>query len=214
MLYCFHQQHRTHQIAPEMFWYNCKEKMKRKGATLLLDNLLYKKKGLDDKQWQSIADVLLGGSSSSSSNHASRRSLYWKGVQRGRYHRINLSPTKPESPSQLPKLTFPGSYPHQFKPVVLSMRLNTTETSSSFASRGAFRYEQIMAWFKENWSIVVLNLGSVATLVGFTRSDLLELRMLSVTGSMGNVIYISAKLRYGTFQCAGDFSLPRSMVLK
>ena len=49
--------------------------------------------------------------------------------------------------------------------------------------------ESVLAWWKANWAILVLNVGSLCTLVGFTRSDVLELRSLSLTGSVSNVIY-------------------------
>jgi hypothetical protein len=35
-----------------------------------------------------------------------------------------------------------------------------------------------------------LNAGSICTLVGFTRSDILELRTMSMTGSIASVIYV------------------------
>lgn len=51
--------------------------------------------------------------------------------------------------------------------------------------------EALSEWWKANWSTLVLNFGSVCTLTGFTRSDVLELRCFSVTGSLCNVIYQS-----------------------
>lgn len=46
-------------------------------------------------------------------------------------------------------------------------------------------------WFKTNGPILVLNFGSVCTLVGFTRQDVLELRALSMTGSICSVCYFA-----------------------
>ena len=45
------------------------------------------------------------------------------------------------------------------------------------------------SWWKLNGPLLVLNFGSLATLVGFTRTDVLELRALSVTGSLTFVAY-------------------------
>jgi CRP-like cAMP-binding protein len=52
--------------------------------------------------------------------------------------------------------------------------------------------ERLRLWWKANWAVLVLNLGSVFTLVGFTRSDVLELRTLSVTGSCASLIYFAS----------------------
>lgn len=45
------------------------------------------------------------------------------------------------------------------------------------------------SWWRLNGPLLVLNFGSLATLIGFTRSDVLELRVLSVTGSTTFVAY-------------------------
>jgi len=46
-----------------------------------------------------------------------------------------------------------------------------------------------LSWWRLNAPLVILNFGSFATLVGFTRSDVLELRCLAITGNMTFVIY-------------------------
>jgi len=52
------------------------------------------------------------------------------------------------------------------------------------------KYQKLMwEWLQANWTVLVLNFGSVCTLLGFTRSDILELRALSVTGSLSFVVY-------------------------
>jgi len=45
------------------------------------------------------------------------------------------------------------------------------------------------SWWKLNAPLVILNFGSMATLVGFTRGDVLELRSLAMTGNTTFVIY-------------------------
>lgn len=50
-------------------------------------------------------------------------------------------------------------------------------------------YNRMSQWFANNYGILILNIGSLATLTGFTRTDILELRLLSITGSMSSVIY-------------------------
>ena len=46
-------------------------------------------------------------------------------------------------------------------------------------------------WFRVNAPILILNFGSVCTLVGFSRQDVLELRGMSMAGSICSVIYFS-----------------------
>eukprot|EP00548_Thalassiothrix_antarctica_P018385 CAMPEP_0194195216 /NCGR_PEP_ID=MMETSP0154-20130528/76010_1 /TAXON_ID=1049557 /ORGANISM="Thalassiothrix antarctica, Strain L6-D1" /LENGTH=313 /DNA_ID=CAMNT_0038919719 /DNA_START=48 /DNA_END=986 /DNA_ORIENTATION=- len=54
------------------------------------------------------------------------------------------------------------------------------------------------AWWNENWAVLVLNFGSICTLVGFTRSDVLELRVLSIVGNICFICYqmVQNPIRY------------------
>ena len=45
------------------------------------------------------------------------------------------------------------------------------------------------SWWRLNAPLIILNFGSFATLVGFTRSDVLELRCLAITGNFTLVVY-------------------------
>jgi len=62
--------------------------------------------------------------------------------------------------------------------------------ASSSAGGGRASYFS-KEWFQTNGPILVLNFGSVCTLVGFTRQDVLELRALSMTGSICSVLYFA-----------------------
>ena len=55
-------------------------------------------------------------------------------------------------------------------------------------------YERFQQWIYENYGTLILNFGSICTLIGFTRSDVLELRTLSVTGSLCAIVYHFATL--------------------
>lgn len=114
-----------------------------------------------------------------------RRALpsYIKGVHNGVFFKIKVPP--PKSLPALPKLPLPqGAVPKAFKRVEESSK-------SHQGGRGSSRWdwERVLAWWKENWPVLVLNFGSMCTLTGFTRSDVLELRSLSVTGSLSFVVY-------------------------
>ena len=52
-------------------------------------------------------------------------------------------------------------------------------------------WQRLKEWWNNNWSIMVLNIGSICTLTAFTRSDVLELRSLSVLGSCCSVVYMT-----------------------
>ena len=48
---------------------------------------------------------------------------------------------------------------------------------------------RLYEWWLDNWAVLVLNIGSICALVGFTRSDVIELRALNATGSLAALIY-------------------------
>ena len=181
---------------------------RRRGTKLLLEKLLPSKP--DSEQTEKVASALLQGH-----HPSSNKPLYLKGVHNGRFYRVKLQQqhraTTAENAKKHPMTPLPGDgeVPHAFHKVrshaashKKKQKLkDTTEQSSSRQLRlpgflqggGEFSYEEsiayLKAWWEKNWSTVVLNFGSVCTLIGFTRSDVLELRCLSVTGSAANVIY-------------------------
>jgi hypothetical protein len=53
-------------------------------------------------------------------------------------------------------------------------------------------WSRFSEWFTANWGTLLLNFGSLCTLAAFTRSDVLELRTLSATGSICNAAYHAA----------------------
>lgn len=176
--------------------------MPKRGRKLLLDKLL---KG-DANQTERVASALLQG-------NPNNRSIYLKGVHNGRFHRTKLinGPIQEHAKHSLPQLPGDGAFPRAFRSVgnkAVRNKEPPREISRTLKNKkllklpalfkvGASSYEEMVAyiklWWKQNWSTVVLNFGSVCTLVGFTRSDVLELRCLSVTGSTANVIYHSAQ---------------------
>eukprot|EP00547_Thalassionema_nitzschioides_P003761 CAMPEP_0194219242 /NCGR_PEP_ID=MMETSP0156-20130528/25481_1 /TAXON_ID=33649 /ORGANISM="Thalassionema nitzschioides, Strain L26-B" /LENGTH=392 /DNA_ID=CAMNT_0038948831 /DNA_START=52 /DNA_END=1227 /DNA_ORIENTATION=- len=48
---------------------------------------------------------------------------------------------------------------------------------------------KFMEWLKENGGIIVLNIGSFCAFLSFTRSDILELRVLNLCGSAAAIFY-------------------------
>lgn len=141
-----------------------------------------------------------------------------KGVYRGQFYRIKIP--GPPAPSPVRQLLNPSSPPVKgFVHAETSssvaaaasakkhhvQELATRKTSSSTLSvlRQASRteredlfreyWEKVKAWWKLNWPVLVLNFGSICSLVGFTRTDVLELRCLSVTGSLSSVVYFMSQ---------------------
>jgi CRP-like cAMP-binding protein len=68
------------------------------------------------------------------------------------------------------------------KPIIKSSGITKKDKAQIVGS-------DLWKWLKENSGIIVLNLGSLCTLTAFTRSDILELRCLSMTGSISSVLY-------------------------
>jgi CRP-like cAMP-binding protein len=53
--------------------------------------------------------------------------------------------------------------------------------------------QKFYSWLWKNWGVLVLNCGSLATLSAFTRTDILELRLLSITGSFSTIVYFLSR---------------------
>ena len=109
-----------------------------------------------------------------------------RGVYRGNYFRLKI-PNSGRSgrPSELPKIPVVAP-PPSFAGIV------NTKTKGSTKDGGGTTGDNlrwIIEWFQKNWPTLLLNFGSVCTLAAFTRSDVLELRSLSATGSICNALF-------------------------
>lgn len=49
--------------------------------------------------------------------------------------------------------------------------------------------KKFIKWLHDNLGVIILNSGSFATLTAFSRNDILELRLLSIAGSVSTMIY-------------------------
>jgi CRP-like cAMP-binding protein len=123
---------------------------------------------------------------------------YIKGVHNGNYFRIKIPlieqrpiPTvvklPPPNPTPLP---FKSPPPRAVDESAGSALSKVLSSSTGGGGTGASGGSQKSDWLKANWSILLLNFGSICTLTGFTRSDVLELRCLSVTGSLCGIGYL------------------------
>lgn len=52
---------------------------------------------------------------------------------------------------------------------------------------------KLRQWLKDNAGIIVLNFGSICSFISFTRMDILELRVLSITGSLSSIVYFLSR---------------------
>jgi CRP-like cAMP-binding protein len=111
--------------------------------------------------------------------------VYLKGVHRGNFFRIKIPP-KTKALPKVPELPPTNPMPKAFKKVE-----PTAQSLKEAADKGAFENfaSRLYAWFRANLAVLALNVGSTCTLIGFTRSDVLELRSLSVTGSLLFIAY-------------------------
>jgi CRP-like cAMP-binding protein len=116
---------------------------------------------------------------------------YIKGVKGGNYFRIKIPPKQKRLPD-VPKLPPTNPMPKPFKtppPTLSNVLTATTESSYERYARRS------LGWLKANAAIIILNVGSICTLVGFTRSDILQLRALS---SAGNIMFVMYNLGQST----------------
>lgn len=110
---------------------------------------------------------------------------YIKGVNNGYYFRIKIPPKKSPLPN-VPKLPPTNPMPKPFKaPSPKAVQATATESASGYDGFS----QRVLQWLKPNLPIIILNFGSLCTLVGFTRSDVLELRSLAITGNIMFVFY-------------------------
>lgn len=138
---------------------------------------------------------------SSTKTHQQREIKF---IYKGNYYRRKI-PTKKKDPPKLLKLPPAGQavMPQPFKtpPPESTTTHHLTTTAEAMAAsankRGHSHHHSQSnqqtwswkSWWRLNGPLLVLNFGSFATLVGFTRTDVLELRALSVTGSLTFVAY-------------------------
>jgi hypothetical protein len=141
---------------------------------------------------------------------------YWTGVYKGIYYRIPKIATTSISKGYrplpvIPKLYTPTSPPANLpslKAAVIGDSCNAKQSTMTKSTiipavvravaktlkygdqqkRNEF-YERLIQWLRDNYGTLILNFGSICTLIGFTRSDVLELRYLSVTGSLCAIVY-------------------------
>jgi CRP-like cAMP-binding protein len=118
---------------------------------------------------------------------ARRDQQYLTGVHNGVYYRIKVPPSKPRILPDVPRLpSTPISAP---KPLQRPEPAGAQVATMTRAERRQDVRERLWEWLLKNYPTLILNFGSICTLAGFTRSDVLELRGLAVTGSLCAVVY-------------------------
>ena len=72
--------------------------------------------------------------------------------------------------------------------------VSSVDASTGLSMNGAPTPQKtILKWLSENMGVIILNSGSIATLTAFTRTDILELRILSITGSITTIFYFATR---------------------
>lgn len=114
--------------------------------------------------------------------YASRRQpKFLQGVGHdGNYYRLKIPPRKSSPLPNIPK--FPQT-------VVAPKALSPPPLPPGNAAEITGYKSRLVEWFKDNIPILILNFGSMCTLVAFTRTDVLQLRSLAITGQCCFMIY-------------------------
>ena len=132
---------------------------------------------------RAVEDLLLAEPINNPSRHSRsirRQPKYLKGVGRdGNYYRLKI-PRRKRSLPNIPKLPKGPPAPKPLRPPPPPLE-------SAADIKGYNR--RLLKWLQGNIPILVLNFGSLCTLLAFTRSDILELRSLSVTGNLCFIVY-------------------------
>jgi CRP-like cAMP-binding protein len=117
---------------------------------------------------------------------------YVKFVYKGQYYRRPIIPRNnyERQPPQLLKIPAqPLGVPKSFKEppkLIQSEKAALVGNSQQSNKQQTWSWK---SWFTLNTPLLILNFGSMATLLAFTRSDVLELRTLALTGNCTFVIY-------------------------
>lgn len=134
---------------------------------------------------------------SASTSCVGKRYHYIRGIYKGNFFRIKAPESTGILSRRIPRLRNhanpamrPFLHPEQVKGHAKTPPGVTADALVSQTEMAAGGYwERVRWWWKHNWAVLVLNLGSVCSLLAFTRSDVLELRSLSVTGTVSALIY-------------------------
>lgn len=124
---------------------------------------------------------------------------YVRFIYKGQFYRRPIAKKKKSKPPELLKLPHAGptvvplpfitppsnvTAAQKAEALVASIKPSAGGSSGSQQSTWSWR-----SWFKLNAPLLILNFGSMATLVGFTRADVIELRSLAILGNSTFVIY-------------------------
>jgi hypothetical protein len=121
-----------------------------------------------------------------------RGPTYVNGIHKGNFFRMRL-PSKARELPNIPRLPPIQAFPKAPKAMAQQQKQASTDAIMKAVSPGYYNSDfsqRLSKWFQDNWAVLILNAGSICTLVGFTRSDILELRTMSMTGSIASVIYV------------------------
>mmetsp|Transcript_31995 Transcript_31995/g.67261 ORF Transcript_31995/g.67261 Transcript_31995/m.67261 type:complete len:472 (+) Transcript_31995:87-1502(+) len=117
---------------------------------------------------------------------------YVRFVYKGQYYRRPIAKKTKSKPPKLLKLPLATVVPLPFKTPSNAAAQKAEALVASKPSAGSGSQQSTWSWrswWKLNYPLLILNFGSMATLVGFTRADVIELRSLAIMGNTTFVIY-------------------------
>jgi hypothetical protein len=152
-----------------------------------------------------LSNALLSAPPTTIPKKPRRPHRYIKGVYKGNFVKKRI-PIRPQPTPTVPKLpplgpqTMPQPLKHSMEQqaTASSSSLSHHHASSASSNTSNTTYSRMYNWWKQNAAVLILNFGSLCTLTGFVRSDVLELRAFSMTGSLSSVAYfvLTAPTRY------------------
>ncbi|KAL3914779.1 MAG: hypothetical protein SGILL_005958 [Bacillariaceae sp.] len=129
---------------------------------------------------RAVEDILQVAPSKTAQRSKKRPKTFLRGVGHdGNFYRLKIPPRKQKLPD-IPKLPKGTPMPKPLTP--------PPKPPETVAQIKGFR-RQLGSWFRDNLPVMVLNVGSLCTLLAFTRTDVLELRSLAITGQVCFVGY-------------------------
>ena len=115
-----------------------------------------------------------------------------RGIHRGQFFRVKVP--GPSPPFRLPRLRNHAN--PMMRPFVKTEghhRRDALSVEGALTAEHAREdfWDRARQWLKYNWGVLILNFGSICSLLAFTRSDVLELRSLAVSGSLSSLVYFA-----------------------
>lgn len=110
-----------------------------------------------------------------------------RGIHKGQFFRIKIPPSSGSSSPPLYRLPKLRNHANPtLKPFV-----KVDEKYGYHHHAGEDFWQRARTWLQYNYGVRIFNFGSIFSLLAYTQSDVLDLRILSAVGSLSSIVYLA-----------------------